>query len=36
MVRHRQGRPGRLATQLATEKVQDKLMKKLGDFLNRD
>lgn len=26
----------KLATQLATEKVQDKLMKKLGDFLNRD
>ena len=26
----------KLATQLATEKVQEKLMKKLGDFLNRD
>jgi len=26
----------KLAAQLATEKVQDKLMKKLGDFLNRD
>ncbi len=26
----------KIAAQLATEKVQDKLMKKLGDFLNRD
>jgi AsmA protein len=26
----------KLATQLATEKVQEKLMKKLGDFFNRD
>jgi AsmA protein len=26
----------KLATQLATEKVQEKLMKKLGDFLDRD